>query len=99
MIASCKSHEPLKAVKTVDAVNHIQKPDVAGGLKPDFHWACKKGAVAVYWQSPAAGAMRLTAAADAVAVRSIEPARRGCGCVLAITRGSRHAAHGWRHAA
>ena len=94
MIASCKSHEPLKAVKTVKTVNHVQKPDAAGGLKPDFQWACKKGAVAVYWQSPAACAMRLTAAADAVAVRSIEAATRGCGRVLAITRGWRHAAHG-----
>jgi hypothetical protein len=63
MIASCKSREPLKAVKTVDAVNHVRKPDAAGGLKPDFQWACKKGDLAVYWQSPAAGAMRLTAGA------------------------------------
>ena len=38
--------------------------------------------------------MRLTADACGVAVRSIEAARRGCGRVLAITRGWRHAAHG-----
>jgi hypothetical protein len=60
----------------------------------------QEGDVAGYWPSPAACAMRLTAAADAVAVRSIEATRRGCGWVLAITRGSRPAAHGlacgWR---
>ena len=54
----------------------------------------QEGAVAVYRQSPAARAMRLTP--GGVAVRSIEPARRGWGRVLAITRGSRHAAHTWR---
>jgi len=38
--------------------------------------------------------MRLTSDACGVArLHSNEPAGRGCGCVLAITRGSRHAAH------
>jgi len=43
--------------------------------------------------------MRLTP--GGVAVRSIEPAKRGWGRVLAITRGLRHAAHtrGSRHTA
>jgi len=55
----------------------------------------QQGDVAVDWPSPAAGAMRLTSDACGVArLHSIEPARRGCGCGLAITRGWRHAAHG-----
>ena len=54
----------------------------------------QEGDVAVYWPSPAACAMRLTADACGVArLHSNDPARRGCGCVLAITRGWRHAAH------
>ena len=64
---------------------------IAGGLIPID---VQQGAVAVYWPSPAACAQRLTAAADAVAVRSDRRARRGYGCVLAITRGLRPAAHG-----
>ena len=57
----------------------------------------QEGDVAVYWPSPAARAMRLTSDACGVAqLHSIEPAGRGCGCVLAITRGLRHAAHGRR---
>jgi len=50
-------------------------------------------AVALYWPSSAAGAQRLTADACGVTVRFIELAPRGCGCVLAITRGWRPAAN------
>ena len=54
----------------------------------------QEGDVAVCWPSPAARAMRLTSDACGVArLNSNDPARRGCGCVLAITRGLRHAAH------
>jgi hypothetical protein len=64
---------------------------IAGGLIPIN---VQEGDMAVDWPSPAACAQRLTAAADAVAVHSDRRARRRCGCVLAITRGLRHAAHG-----
>jgi hypothetical protein len=57
----------------------------------------REGDVAVCWPSPAARAMRLTSDACGVArLHSNEPAGRGCGCGLAITRGLRHAAHGRR---
>jgi hypothetical protein len=56
----------------------------------------QEGAMAVYWPSPAAGAMRLAVLRlrrDAW-FDSDQRATRGCGWVLAITRGWRHAAHG-----
>jgi hypothetical protein len=56
----------------------------------------QEGDVAVYWPSPAARAMRLTVTRlrRGAWLRSDQRARRGCGGVLAITRGSRPAAHG-----
>jgi hypothetical protein len=67
----------------------------------------QEGDLAVYWPSPAAGAMRLTARGFVVHqhdrtkksyvwFNAIVPARKGSGRVLAITRGWRHAAHGLR---
>ena len=76
----------------MDSTNRRQIP---GGLI-FFGWY--EGAMAVYWPSPAAGAQRLAVLRlrpDAW-LRSDQRARRGCGCVLAITRGLRHAAGGRR---